>query len=93
MGTDARPPQERGWLRSLYPRPEEIQALARREVDPREYARFEPIARGPLFALLALAAVGLAALPGCAARLLEWLRARRGVPGPAEGGRSSGAEG
>ena len=58
-------------LERLKPTDREIRALALRETDPAQAARFAPIARGPIFAVLALAAVGLAALPGCLIRLLR----------------------
>jgi hypothetical protein len=66
-------------LERLKPSDREIRELALRETDPRQADRFAPIARGPLFALLALAAVGIAALPGCLLRLI------RGAPSKAEG--------
>ena len=48
-----------------------MRELALRETDPAQAGRFAPIARGPVFALLALAGVVLAALPACALRLLR----------------------
>lgn len=66
------------WLRHLRPTPGEVRELALREVDPRRYREFEPIARGPLFAALALLAIGVAALPACALRLLRgWSGSQR----------------
>jgi hypothetical protein len=47
----------------LKPTDREIRELALRETDASEAHRFEPITRGPVFALLALACLGLAALP------------------------------
>jgi hypothetical protein len=61
----------------LKPSHDEIRALALRVTDPSQAARFEPIARGPLFAVAAILAVGCAALPGCAVRLLRSLRSDR----------------
>ena len=55
----------------LKPTDREIRVLARRETDPRQAARFEPICRGPLFALVAIPLVVLAALPFCLLRLLQ----------------------
>jgi hypothetical protein len=56
---------------TLKPTDREIRDLARRETDPREAARFAPICRGPLFALVAIPLVVLAALPSCLLRLLR----------------------
>lgn len=64
-------------IERLKPTDREIRALALRETDPAEAERFAPIARGPLFAVLALAAVGLAALPSLVWRLVR-PRARGG---------------
>ena len=58
-------------LARLKPTDREVRDLALRETDPTQAARFATIARGPVFALLALAAVGLAALPAAALRLLR----------------------
>ena len=58
---------------SLKPRDEEVLALAEREADPGLFAHFEPICRGPWFAVLALAIVGLLSLPGMAWRLGAYL--------------------
>lgn len=57
----------------LKPRDEEVLALADRETDPRLAGQFEPICRGPWFALLALAGVGVLSLPGMAWRLIRFL--------------------
>ena len=51
-------------LERLVPTERELRELALAETDPARARRFAPIARGPVFAVLALAAVGLAALPG-----------------------------
>ena len=59
------------FLERLKPSHSEIRELALRETDPAQARRFEPIARGPLFALVALAAIGLAALPSALWRLLR----------------------
>ena len=64
---------------ALKPTDREILALARRETDPREADRFAPICRGWLFAVIALAAVGLAALPACLVRAARGLFARDGA--------------
>lgn len=47
------------------PRPadRDIVALARREANPVSYKDFEPIVRGPLFAVLALGVLGFLSLP------------------------------
>ena len=64
-------------LERLKPTDREIRALALRETDPAQASRFTPIARNPVFAVIALAAVGVAALPACLARLL---RRDKGAP-------------
>ena len=64
-------------LKRLKPTDREIRALALRETDSAEAAQFTPITRGPIFAVVALAAVGLAAIPSCLIRLL---RPRREEP-------------
>ena len=56
-------------LRQLRPTRAEVVALALRETDPREAARFEPIVRGPGWAVFALACIGLAAIPSTLVRL------------------------
>ena len=58
-------------LERLEPTEREIRELALRETDPARAKRFAPIARGPVFAVLALLGVGLAALPGMLRRLLS----------------------
>jgi len=58
-------------LGRLVPTEREIRELAHRETDPSRAGDFAPIVRGPAFAVLALAAVGLAALPGLLRRLLR----------------------
>lgn len=65
-------------LERLKPTDREIRELALRETDPAQAASFQPIARGLLFALLGLAAVGLAALPSLLLRLLRLTGAERG---------------
>jgi hypothetical protein len=57
--------------RKLRPTDREVVELALRETDPREAPRFEPICRGPLFALLAIPALLLLSLPACLLRLLH----------------------
>jgi len=68
----AGPPASTGGavLERLEPTEREIRELALRETDPAQARHFAPIVRGPVFAVLALAAVGLAALPGVLRRLL-----------------------
>lgn len=58
-------------LERLEPTGRELRDLAFEETDPARAARFAPIARGPLFAVLALAAVLVAALPGLLRRLVS----------------------
>jgi hypothetical protein len=59
----------------LKPSDREILALALRETDPREARRFDPICRGPLFAMIAIPAVVALAIPSCVVRALRgWLR-------------------
>ena len=50
-------------LDTLKPDDAEIRRAALRETDPRYAAEFEPFTKGPLVALLILAAVGLATVP------------------------------
>ena len=56
-------------LDRLKPTDREIRELALRETNPRLVARFEPIARGRLLALVAIPVVVLLALPSCLLRL------------------------
>ena len=56
---------------ALKPRDEEVLALAEKEGQPDVAGAFQPICRGPLFAVVALAAVGLASIPGILLRLLK----------------------
>jgi len=68
-------------LAHVKPTEDEIVRLAVEETDPSRVAKFEPVARGPVFALLALAAVGLAALPSCLFRIVRGaLRPRSSEP-------------
>jgi hypothetical protein len=57
-------------LERLEPTERELRELALQETDPARAGRFAPIVRGPVFAVLALAVVGVAALPGILRRLL-----------------------
>ena len=57
-------------IERLKPGETEIRELALRETDPTQARHFEPIVRGPVFAVLALAAIGLAAAPAMLWRLL-----------------------
>lgn len=59
------------FTRHLKPSDREILALAVRETDPREAHRFEPICRGPLFAVLAIPAIVLLAIPSLVVRTLR----------------------
>jgi hypothetical protein len=45
------------------PRQEELRKLALAETDPSQHARFEPICKGPVFAVLVLIYAGVIALP------------------------------
>ena len=58
---------------SRYARPtdDEITALAMSETDPRSFRRFEPIARGPVFAVAAMVAVMVAGAPFVLARFVK----------------------
>ncbi len=58
-------------IERLKPTDEEIRELALRETDPTQAERFAAIARGPVYAVLALAALGLAALPSLLWRLVR----------------------
>jgi len=62
--------------RHLKPSDREILALALRETDPREAHDFEPICRGPLFAVLAIPAIVLLAVPSLVVRALRALAGR-----------------
>ena len=70
-----------GIAEHLKPTDREILELARRETDAREVDRFQPICRGPIFALVAIPLVALMALPSCLLRLIRGLRTRD-VGGP-----------
>ena len=57
----------------------ELADMARAEADPANYDRFQPICRGPVFALFVMAAAVLAALPAMVARVVRnSLHLRRG---------------
>lgn len=58
-------------LQRLKPTDRETREMALRETDPEQVERFEPIALGPLFALVAVPVVLLMALPSIALRLLR----------------------
>jgi hypothetical protein len=65
-------------LQHLKPTDAEIRRLALDETDPSRADHYEPIARGPAFALLALSVVLVLAMPSCLLRLVRGvLRARR----------------
>jgi hypothetical protein len=63
-------------LERLKPTDGEIRELALRETDAAQAAHFEPIVRGPVFAVLALACIGVAALPSLLRRLITGRRGR-----------------
>jgi hypothetical protein len=65
---------------SRYARPtdDEIIALAISETDHRSSRRFEPIARGPVFAVAAVVAVVMAAAPFVVARFVKSCLCTRG---------------
>jgi len=58
-------------LERLRPAEREIRELALQETDPHEAHRFEPVSRGAIFAVVALLAIGLAALPACLWRAIR----------------------
>jgi hypothetical protein len=72
--------------KALAPTSEEIRRLARRETDPREVGRFQPITRGPVVAVLVLAAVGVAAIVVAPFRLLAAAVGRPRADGPGADG-------
>jgi hypothetical protein len=53
----------------LKPSDREIRELALRETDPERVLEFQPIAKGPVVALLILMLIGLAAIPMTLLRL------------------------
>ncbi len=57
------------WLRHAKPSDEELRRLALRETDPRHHRRFEPIARGRVFAVAALLVVVALSAPFVLARI------------------------
>jgi len=58
-------------LGALKPRDEEVLALAEKESRPDLASAFRPICRGPVFAVVAIALVGLASIPAMALRLVK----------------------
>jgi len=54
----------------LRPSAEQMQRFSLRETDPEQAGSFEPIARGPVVAILALIGVGIVALVAMPIRLL-----------------------
>jgi hypothetical protein len=67
------------FLNALRPTKVELADLARAEADPANYGRFQPICRGPMFALFVIGVAVLAALPAMVARLVRHsLHFRRG---------------
>ena len=61
----------RALWRRLFASEEEIYRLGQRETDPRHAAEFTPITRGPVFAVAALALIGLLAAVVAPFRLLR----------------------
>jgi hypothetical protein len=55
---------------ALKPSSEEILALAEREATPEFVSQFDPICHGPVFAVFALAVIGIASIPGIVMRVL-----------------------
>lgn len=65
-------PKKASWLvRKLKPSPSEIRRLALCETDPQLYSKFKPITRGPVFAVLMLFLIGVAAIFMVPLRLLR----------------------
>lgn len=60
-----------GFLSRLRPTEREVYELASRETDPSLYSHFTPIARGFLFAILAILCLGLLAVVCTPLRLLR----------------------
>ena len=67
----------RGIVRLLRPTAHEIVLLARREVDPRQFAAFQPIHLGPFVSFIALLAIGLAGALVAPIRIVRRLLSRR----------------
>ena len=69
----------------LKPRADAILKIARDETTVDRWQRFEPICRGPVFAVAALAAIGLVAVPWVLYRAVTsmqpglWTRHRRSM--------------
>ncbi len=59
-------------LEALRATEKEVEDLARAETDPAQYARFEPICRGPVFAVFVLVFAGLTALPVLPLRVIRY---------------------
>ncbi len=74
-----RTPRRPGLTSRLKPTPAEIRELALRETDPAEWPHFQPITRGPLFAVLLLAGVGIAAAPSALVRMLRGAGGQHGA--------------
>lgn len=64
-------------IQRLRPTPREIVVLARREVDPRCVAEFEPLHLGPVRSILALVGIGIAGAIAAPFRLLTNLTSPR----------------
>jgi nucleoside-diphosphate-sugar epimerase len=94
-GGGGRPNRVRRLARAMAPTSDEIRRLARRETDPAEADRFQPITKGPVVALLLLGAVGLAALVVAPFRLFAARRrnAEATTTGADSAGRSGGRPG
>ncbi len=59
------------WLRHLKPTEEEVRELALGETDPSAFRRFQPINRGPWFAVSAILVVLLVSIPASIIRLFK----------------------
>jgi hypothetical protein len=60
-------------LDAFRPDQEELKNLALAETDPAQHARFEPICKGPVFAILILACAGMIAVPSLVVRGIKVL--------------------
>lgn len=61
----------RSLLQRLKPTEEEVRELALRETDARAFRRFQPINRGPLFAVSAILVVLFVSIPASIIRLFR----------------------
>jgi len=67
------PPRNTMPLDAFRPDHEELKKLALAETDPAQYARFAPICKGPLFAVLVLVYAGVIAVPSLVVRGIKGL--------------------